>query len=281
MNQPLVSRPPYGSFVSQSGLPQGDPAGRGVSLDPSIPGAATCAKPSGEDPREPEVEESSIYRMDNADGLLKDQRKPDEIDHSEARPTYQRPGEQNSPKTKYPYRDGIPNRHNANNRTLVQNVVSLWLLREAHEVEIPLEGYLKLAVKLSEIEGGLNPKVLERSQKCSVSVKRVDIPNLRWMFTVDSGNGPKLVRMKATRKGNVLSIAKMDVTFSCSCKAWRWLGAEYHASREKYLDGKPVGTASTPDIRDPDRINRVCKHVAAVISRVRGWSIPVKKKAPK
>jgi hypothetical protein len=70
----------------------------------------------------------------------------------------------------------------------------------------------------------------------------------------------------------------MDVYFSCSCKAWRWLGSEYHSKGEGYIDGKPVGTASTPDIKDPDRINRVCKHVAAVISRVQEWKIPAKKK---
>lgn len=299
MNQPLVSRPPYGSPaggspVSQSGLPQGDPAGKGVSLDPSIPGASTYAKPSGEAPREPSVEDSSMYRVDNADNLLKDQGRQDEIDHSQAKPTYQRPGGQNSsPKTKYPYRDGVPNRHNAAliervarraaDEVIVQNVVNLWLLKTAHEVTIPLEGQVKVAVKLSEVESGLNPKVLERAQKCSVGLKRADTGNLRWIFTVDAGNGPKLVRLKATRKGNTTALAKMDVAFSCSCKAWRWLGSEYHAKGEKYLDGKPTGTASTPDIKDPERINRVCKHVAAVINQVRGWTVPVKKKkaAPK
>lgn len=259
--------------LSQSGLPSGDPAGKGVSLSPDIPGNSTFSKPSLEEPREPSTGDSSIYRVDNADDLLKDQTTPDGIDHSKANPTFRRPGPHYGPnKTKYPYRDGIPNRHNAG---LVSSVVELWNLRDAHEMCIP--GWSsRVAAKISDILLGLNPKVKERAGKCTVTVKRADIPNLRWIFSVDAGNGPKLVRMRAVRKKNVTSVGKMDVSFSCSCKAWQWLGSEYHAKGEGYMEGKPFGTASTPDIKDPERVNRVCKHVAAVISQVQKWKIPAK-----
>lgn len=281
MNQPLVLRPPYGSAaggspVAVSGLPGTGPSDRGVSLSPDIPGTSTFAKPSQEGAREPDIEDSSMYRVDDADDLLKDQTKEDEIDHSKARPTFRRPGpHEDYNKTKYPYRNLIPDRHNA---ALVEDVVQLWLLKTAHEAPVSLEHQVKVATRLSEIEQGLNPKVTERSIKCTSTLKRADVSNLRWIFSVDCGHGPKMVRLKAVRKGNMTALAKMDINFSCSCKAWRWLGSEFHAKGERYIDGKPVGTASTPDIKDPKRINRVCKHVASVMGKVRKWSIPVKKK---
>lgn len=265
------------SPVAESGLPGTGPSEKGVGLDPDIPGSSTYAKPSGEDERKPTIEDHSMYRHDLADDFPKDQNKPDERDHQYAQPAYARPGEVDDDysKTKYPYRDGIPNRHNA---SIVENVAQLWLLKCAHEAPVSLEAPIRVASKLSEIEMGLNPAIEQRATKCIATTKRTDVPNLRWIFSVDCGNGPKMVRLKAARKGNMTALAKMDVSLSCSCKAWRWLGSEYHAKGEGYLDGKPVGTASTPNIKDPARVNRVCKHVAAVMSKVRGWSIPVKKK---
>lgn len=280
MTQPLVLRPPYGTSsgapVSESKLPQGEPAQKGISLDPEIPGSATWAKPSGEPPREPGKGDDSIYRVDDADDLLKDQTTPDNINHENARPTYRRPGPHvDYNKTKYPYRDNIPNRHNA--AAVIANVVQLWLLRTAHEAVVGFEEPVKVATRLSEIEEGLNPDVRQRAGTCAVTLKRADVANLRWIFSVNCGNGPKMVRLKATRKGKVVALSKMDVAISCSCPAWRWLGPEFHAKGEKYLDGKPQGTASTPDIKDPQRTNRVCKHVAAVLNQVRAWEIPAKK----
>lgn len=265
-------------LVAESGLPGTGPSQRGVGLDPSIPGSSTYSKPSEEDARDPDIGDGSMYRVDDADSLLKDQKKPDEIDHSHAQPTFRRPGphvKDDGSITKYPYRDGVPNRHNA---AIAEDVAQLWLLKCAHEVPVSFENPVRVASKLAEIEMGLNPDTRQRATSCEVTTKRADVPNLRWIFSVNCGNGPKMVRLKATRKGNVTAVAKMDVSLSCSCKAWRWLGSEYHAKGEGYLDGKPAGTASVPSIKDPARVNRVCKHVAAVMSKVRTWSIPVKKK---
>lgn len=278
MTSPLVIRPPYGNgdLRGESKLPSGDPAGRGVSLDPAIPGSSTFAKPSDEGPREQRKDDESIHRVDNADDLLKHQTTPDQISRPGLRPSLQEPGAYDGPsKTKYPYRDGIPNSHNA---ALVEGVAQLWILRTARLASVQLEGPVRVAARFSEIENGLNPLVQQRARSCSVSVKRADIQNLRWIFSVDCGNGPKMVRLKATRKGNVVDLAKMDVLASCSCPAWRWLGSEFHAKGEEYIDGKPRGTASPPDIKDPERINRVCKHVAAVIGKVRRWQIPSRKR---
>lgn len=274
MSPPLVLRPPYGASVSESKLPQGDPAQKGVSLDPEIPGAATYAKPSGESPREQKKDDESIHRVDDADDLLKDQGRADEIDHSDASPSYNGLGPSDTSKTKYPYRDKVPNQHNA---AMAETVVQLWILRTAHEALVSLESPIRIAAKLSEVEQGLNPKVIDRSKSCTVSLKRADPANLRWLFSVNCGNGAKVVKLKATRKGRIVALSKMDVHFSCSCPAWQWLGSEYHAKKDQYIDGKPRGTAATPNIKDPERINRVCKHVAAVLGQVRKWEVPIKK----
>lgn len=283
MAQPLVLRPAYGaplgssSPVAESGLPSGGPLQKGVSVDPDIPGSSTFAKPSEEDERKPDVEDSSMYKVDDADDLLKDQTKPDAIDHQNARPTLRRPGPHvdDDSITRYPYRDGVPNRHNA---SIAESVAQLWLLKCAHEAPVSFFDTLRVATKINEVQQGVDQRINQRATACVATVKRADIPNLRWIFSVDCGNGPKMVKLKAKRKGNVTSITKMDVSISCSCKAWRWLGSEYHAKSNGYLDGKPVGTAAAPTIQDPGGVNKICKHVAAVLFKVRSWSIPMPKR---
>jgi len=83
-----------------------------MPLDKDIPNAKTFAKPE-DDIRTPNVEDSSMYRQDDANSLLKDQTVPDERDHTQFKPRYEPGGKDVTPKTKYPYRDGIPNTHNA------------------------------------------------------------------------------------------------------------------------------------------------------------------------
>lgn len=272
VSRPLITRPSYG-VVGEAKLPVGDPAGKGVSLDPEIPGTSTYAKPSGESPREQGTDDESMYRVDNADDLLKDQSKSDQIDHSRGGPTMVRPGPDETSKTKYPYRDGIPNAHNA---SIIWDVVQNWLAETGPEVTANFDLPVKVAKRIGDVEEGLSDKVQERSKTCSVTVKRVDVANLRWLFSVDCGNGPKTVKMKASRKGRVTDLSKMDVKFTCSCHAWRWLGSEHHSKQEEYLDGKPRGTATVPVIKDPLNVNRVCKHVAAVFGTVRTWKVPLK-----
>lgn len=292
LTQPLVSRPGYGEggspalprgAVSESKLPSGPPADRGLSLDDSIPGTSTFAKPEGDIREDDKAEPGSIHKVDGPGDLAKpqDNAEPgDERDHSGFKPTYAPAGgrgDDDTAITKYPYRDGVPNRHNAS----AEFVAGLYALDTAHEVVLRVGASFetRTAARMDDILSGLNPKVVEKAnQTCSTSMKRADIKNLRWIFSVDCGNGPKVVRMKAVRKGNVVKLDRMDLVLSCSCPAWRWLGSEHHSKREDYLDGKPRGTASVPRIKDPTGINRVCKHVAAALSLAKGWALPAAKK---
>jgi hypothetical protein len=252
-----------------------------MSLDKDIPGSAIYNKPEGDIREFDKGEPGSIYRVDGPDNREKPQDKPDkdERHHENFKPTQappwgRPPGDPTV--TDYPYRDDRKHKHYAAEQA--EFVLGLYQLGFAREATVRLGGgMVRTAARMDDLLSGLNPKVEERGAHCSVQVKRVDANNLRWIFAVNCGNGAKVVRLKGRREGNIVKLSKMDLNVSCSCPGWQWLGPEFHSKGEEYLDGKPRGTASTPDIRDPQRHNRVCKHVSAVLSHVRGWEVPKSK----
>lgn len=246
-------------------MPSGPPSGRGLSLDPSIPGYQTFTKPLDDTQTHPRNDES-IHRIRTPYDRAKDQSKADQTDHSQSTPSSMGVGEwdQDHPsKTKYPYRDDKQNAHNAS----AMRVVARWL---------SLGTRTKTARRWEGILNGLNPKFQDRSRRVKVILRRADTKNLRWIFEA-VGSHSYIVKMKVLRKGNVLNILKTDLELSCSCPAWQWQGPEYHAKQESYQLGELMGTATSPDIRDPGGQNRVCKHVAAVLSFVKGWKLPPSK----
>jgi hypothetical protein len=284
--QPLVLRPAYGEkrrkapSIAESGLPGGGPADKGLSLDKDIPGTSTFNKPEGDIRETDKAEPGSIYRQDGPDDLAKPQDDPegDQRHHEHFKPTQAPPG--GRPKgdptvTDYPYRDDKKDKHFASSGF----VLEAYLAGTAHVYVVPVntDDGIKVATKLDAIEEGLNPKFVERGRGCTASLKRVDVANKRWLFAVDCGNGPKVVRMMASKGTRTTKLPNMDLHLSCSCPAWRWLGPEHWSQEEQYLDGKPRGTASVPVIRDPEGQNRVCKHVAAVLTMVRPWQLGTKK----
>ncbi len=280
MKQPLVSRPPYGggqarSPMAESGLPGGGPSDRGLPLDDAIPGAATFAKPVDDyGTGEKRDKDEPVERVTGPRDIPKSRDRIDVNDQTDAGPHYMGLGKPDtSPKTPYPYRDGIPNIHNAS----AEFVAGVWMLQEAHDLYLPAGS--KVAATLNTMIRGLSPEIVQRGQSCQVSLKRVDWKNLRWLFSVDCGNGAKVVRLKALRPGNVTQFGKLDMYVACSCPAWRWQGPEFHSTTKKYQDPKtPLqGTATPPNIRDPDRVNKVCKHVAAVLAFTKGWTVPKRK----
>lgn len=251
---------------SESGLPTGPPATRGISVY-DLAGVRTFAQPEPSG-RRPGGKDESIYKVEGPDDLPKHQTTPDEIDHSEAKPSYYGLGPSDTPKTKYPYRDGVPNVHNAS----ASFVAGVYILSFA-PTRLFKAGS-KTSATIEEVLSGLNPKTVNRAASCKVQLKRADAANLRWLLSVDCGNGSKVVRLKASRpRANIVRVSAMDVSASCSCPGWRWLGPEHHAVQRGYLDGKPVGTAAAPGQRDPHGQNRVCKHVAAALSLARGWVV--------
>jgi len=272
VNQPLVSRPPYGqNTLAESKLPEGPPAGKGVGVDPSIPGTSTFNKPVDDSTSQPDRDEP-LTRIRGPRDIPKERSQYD-TNETYYDTSYRGLGPSDTSKTDYPYRDGIPNRHNAS----ADFVVALWLLSRAPSRCFQSSEGLRVAATQEEVLEGLSGKVQQKAAACTATLKRADIKNLRWVFSVDCGHGAKAVKIKAIRpKGNVTAFGKLGLELTCSCPAWQWLGPEYHAKGQSYLLGKPRGTATTPDIRDPDRVNKVCKHVAAALLITRGWTIPTK-----
>ncbi|NBR00793.1 MAG: N-acetyltransferase, partial [Actinobacteria bacterium] len=126
----------------------------------------------------------------------------------------------------------------------------------------------RVAAKISEIMSGINPKVVSGARSVTPTLKRADPNNVMWTYTVPGSKGETYtVKVKGIPKGNVRAVSKMDVLVSCSCPFFRYQGPEHWAKVGDYLYGKPAGTAATPDQKDPDGRNRVCKHVAAVFER--------------
>lgn len=272
--------------VAESGLPKGDGGGKGIKLDKDIPGEQTYKKPEDDirdfDRSKDPGKYSDPWRRESPDDQLKER---DVVDDKEDwGQQHDQVGEMGKGKwdptpmnkTLYPYRDGLPHQHYASE--LIAVVAGMHLVESAHVLRIFPGTRLFIASKPDEIVTGLNPQFAQRAKTCGVTLKRVDAGNLRWLFSVNCGNGPKVVKLKAFRSGNVVRLGKMDIDVACSCPAWQWLGPEHHAKSNDYLDGSPRGTASTPVIRDPEGINRVCKHVAAVLSFVQAWEVPPKPK---
>lgn len=266
---------------AEAKLPEGGPANRGLPLDDSIPGHKTFTKPLDDNgTSETPARDESIHRIRDPRDIPKDRGRVDVVDQTDAQPHYYGLGKpHDSPKTKYPYRDDKPNTHNAT----AEFVAGLWRLQAAPE-RLLLAGttpgvFEVSAASWGAMAQGLNPQIVQRAGSCSATLKRSDLKNLRWIFSVDCGNGAKVVRFKADRGGNVTKFQKMDFHVACSCPAWRWQGPEFHSTTKDYQDPKTrlQGTASPPDIRDPNRVNKVCKHVAAVLGFTRDWTIPKSK----
>lgn len=280
LRQPLITRPAYGTAgqgtVAQSALPEGGPAGKGLPLDSGIPGSSTHNK--DEDSfRDPDKhDDDSVHSVDNADDLLSDRGRIDFSEDNSGNHDGVRPWndggnadwEDATSKTKYPYRTRTK-------KASAEYVLARWDAEQCPAQRVDAGKRTKIALRLSGIVDGLNPLVEQRGSSCSVTLKRADPKNLRWILAVDcqKGGGPRVVKIKGARDSRVTNLAKMDLDLSCSCPAWRWQGPEHHSKREDYLDGKPRGTASVPVIRDPDNINRVCKHMSAALNFVKDWNV--------
>jgi len=145
-------------------------------------------------------------------------------------------------------------------------------LREWEDLKVQLmnPSLGRVATRIAEIERGTNQAVHSKAGGLPVKLKRVDRRNAMLTFHVTGSSDTYIVKVKAPRKGNTRRMEDLDVRVSCTCPFWRWQGPEHHAKAGGYLLGKPRGTASKPDIRDPDGEHGACKHVLAALRKVRG-----------
>lgn len=123
------------------------------------------------------------------------------------------------------------------------------------------------AALISEILSNCGPEVIKGSKKVQFNRTRILPEKGMITYTVKGSKGEIYkIWLKAIRKGNVKAMAKMQVQVSCTCNFFRWSGPEHWAKQNKYLYGKPFGTASKPDMRDPSGKHWVCKHLYAILS---------------
>jgi hypothetical protein len=127
-----------------------------------------------------------------------------------------------------------------------------------HSFVKPLK--VRISIKPELLQNHAPNKTKQRSKTCSVKFISYMKPDRMYTFSVGCGNNPHLVHA-------VLSEID-EISMSCDCPFWRWNGPEYHAKVQNYLLDKPRGTASPPNVRDPDRIHWLCKHAYAVLRRL-------------
>lgn len=124
----------------------------------------------------------------------------------------------------------------------------------------------KIATTVNTIMSQLDPEIKGKSGEMKV-VRGPSKPPYEYTFTVSnpSAGSNYEVIVHLDWEPNTWALAKGHIKLSCSCPYWRWQGPEYHAKQQDYLLGKPRGTASTPNVRDPDRTHLLCKHSAKVL----------------
>jgi len=135
---------------------------------------------------------------------------------------------------------------------------------------------MRLAVRITDIQSRCGPDLVQRSQGIKVKLRRVDTRNQMWAFEVQGSKGPYKVRVKAKAAKNITSAQKANVYMACSCPFWRWQGPEHWAKSKGYLYGRPQGSASRPNIKDPNHKHGACKHVLAVLRHIteNKWTLP-------
>jgi len=146
---------------------------------------------------------------------------------------------------------------------------------------IGVEGRYHYAIKLEDILSRVSSVVKSRAKKTRIRLKRAMPKINRWIFearTPGSEFGPHTVRVLAVPKDKrIKTVAASDIFLSCSCKSWVYDGPEYHAKTMGYLEGRPSGAATRPDVRDPAGKKLLCKHVIAVSEKLKNYPVAPKR----
>lgn len=118
---------------------------------------------------------------------------------------------------------------------------------------------------------GLSRRVINRSVGCRVTPFRKYRNNL-WTFRVNCTGTTYSVWVKAIPENDAPE-SKFNLHVKCTCPFWKWNGPDFNAYNQKYLYGRPFSNRSAPDIRDPKREYKVCKHVYAVLQQAASLTV--------
>jgi hypothetical protein len=124
----------------------------------------------------------------------------------------------------------------------------------------------KYAALISEVMAKCGPDIVSNSSGVKYKRLRINPKDAIITYSVDGSKGETYkVWVKGLRKGNVKTLSKMQIQVACTCNFFRWSGPEHWAKSNSFLYGKPAGTASKPEVRDPKGQNWLCKHVYAIL----------------
>ena len=191
---------------------------------------------------------------------------------SDPKPEYNHPEE--PPEIGYRWERGQRYRLSSVGHRVVQRMFAD-IADELSPVVIPCAAPIRIAKTIGEMEAGLYGPTIQRAKGCSLTTVRSSPRILRYIINVNCSGTERTVKLKfiPKTKRKWFKATSADIRVSCSCPAWVWWGSEWHAKQKKFLDQKLRGNGSAPDIRDPQRIRPVCKHVYAVFNKVRGWTL--------
>ena len=162
--------------------------------------------------------------------------------------------------------------------------VSLLTLDDVLDLaEAPLfAGYGKEAWTIGNLVAKTrNKKTHQRAKRCRVRMYRFERSRYRWMFRVscsESYSAPYHVtrfRVDVSPEEYRRFTSRSTVLVSCSCPAWLYWGSAYRATQKQYNDGRKEGRP--PNIRDPQGLNFLCKHVVAATPFFTGYTVPIPK----
>jgi hypothetical protein len=139
--------------------------------------------------------------------------------------------------------------------------------------------FSKKAMSLGELMVSTNSKSLKYVSGCTATIKRNMPDKGRWLFSVKSSEpwskGPYDVRFKLVKDvgKKTKGILGREIMVSCTCRAWKFNGADYNSLRKDYNE-RQFSNGAPPNIRDPRKKYLICKHVAACVPIFKDFVIP-------
>ena len=137
----------------------------------------------------------------------------------------------------------------------------------------PLQGRSPTLAKLMHYTSSFSKKNAPRT---SVAQTKADPANLTWEFKVhgkEKRSDPRghLVEIVLESQPNMKDFREMKVKITCGCEFWKYWGPDFNSGSGNQIDPYRLGptkidpgVSPAPNIRDPSRKNKICKHVAAV-----------------
>ena len=130
----------------------------------------------------------------------------------------------------------------------------------------------KIAINISSLLS-LSSNVKEKAKNYNPNLIRYR--RNRWVYKV----GDYLVRIKILKIpfsikrtltpiefNKKTKVKDRDILVSCTCRFWKWNGPDFNAHNGDYSE-RTFSNLSSPDIRDPNRENYLCKHSYAALRR--------------